>query len=116
MTSPAPSRPRPEDEGAEPELRTDTERVDAGPDRARESRPDTERRDADERAEAEERAEPCDPCEPVDPRDPADPAEPVRPPDPAEPRAALVIPVGGDTSSSAPPATEPIGASPQVSQ
>lgn len=64
LTSPAPRRPRPEDEGAEPELRTDTDRVEALPDSERESRPDTERRDPDERderAEAEDRAEPCEP-------------------------------------------------------
>ncbi|WP_455678864.1 hypothetical protein [Streptomyces avidinii] len=108
MTSPAPSRLRPE--AAEPELRTDTDRVDIVPDTERDSRPDTERREDEDRedlAEAEERAEPWEPCEPIDPRDP---------PDPSEPRAALVIPVGGDTSSSAPAAIEPIGARPQVSQ
>ncbi|MGW6575544.1 hypothetical protein ACWGIU_02890 [Streptomyces sp. NPDC054840] len=108
MTSPAPSRLRPE--AAEPELRTDTERVDVVPDTERDSRPDTERREEEERedrAEAEDRAEPWEPCEPIDPRDP---------PEPREPRAALVIPVGGDTSSSAPAAIEPIGASPHVSQ
>ncbi len=67
LTSPAPSRLRPEGPAAEPELRTDTERVDRAPDRERESRPDTERRedeDREERAEADvdpdrpDRAEP----------------------------------------------------------
>ncbi|WP_420708761.1 hypothetical protein [Streptomyces sp. NRRL S-378] len=72
MTSPAPSRLRPDD-AAEPELRTDTDRVDACPVRARESRPDTERRDEEDRedrADAEERAEPWDPWEPCDPWEP----------------------------------------------
>ncbi|MGW0400458.1 hypothetical protein ACWD0E_21885 [Streptomyces sp. NPDC003002] len=58
LTSPAPSLLRPEDDAAEPELRTDTERVDAAvPDRERDSRPDTDRRDEEEREEREERAE-----------------------------------------------------------
>ncbi|GLX18482.1 hypothetical protein Slala02_60630 [Streptomyces lavendulae subsp. lavendulae] len=106
LTSPAPSRLRPDEDADEPELRTDTDRVDAEPGSARDSRPDTERRededreDRDERADAEERPEPREPAEP--------PESPCR--------AALVIPVGGDTSSSAPAATAPTGASPQVSQ
>ncbi|MGW7099001.1 hypothetical protein [Streptomyces sp. NPDC054838] len=101
MTSPAPSRPRPEAEPAEPELRTDTDRLDAAPGRERDSRPDTERRDEDEREEREERADADD--ERPEPRE-------------SPCRAALVMPVGGDSSSSAPAATAPIGASPQVSQ
>ncbi|GLW45574.1 hypothetical protein Stsp02_12360 [Streptomyces sp. NBRC 14336] len=47
-TRPTPSRPRPEEAAAEPELRTDTERPDVRPDRDRERRPDTERRDFDD--------------------------------------------------------------------
>ncbi|MGW0362579.1 hypothetical protein [Streptomyces sp. NPDC003034] len=58
MTSPAPSLLRPEGGAAEPELRTETERVDAAvPDWERDSRPDTERREEDERDERDERAE-----------------------------------------------------------
>ncbi|WP_452746323.1 hypothetical protein [Streptomyces filipinensis] len=48
FTSPAPSRPRVEVPAEEPELRTDTERPLDRPDRDRESRPDTERRDFDD--------------------------------------------------------------------
>lgn len=106
VTSPAPSLLRPDDGAEEPELRTDTERVDAAPGRDRESRPDTDRREDEEREDREERA---DAEERPEPREPADPRE-------SPCRAALVIPVGGDTSSSAPAATEPTGASPQVSQ
>jgi hypothetical protein len=106
VTSPAPSRLRPEAGAAEPELRTDTERADPAPDRDRDSRPDTERREDEEREEREERA---DADERPEPREPAEPRE-------SPCRAALVIPVGGDTSSSAPAATAPTGASPQVSQ
>ncbi|WP_430625638.1 hypothetical protein [Streptomyces sp. NBC_01264] len=117
MTSPAPSRLRPDAEAAEPELRTDTDRVDAAPESARESRPDTERRDDEEREDREDREareeedeeDRPDPCEPWDPCDPCEPCE-------SPWRAALVIAVGTDTSSSAPAATAPAGASPQVSQ
>jgi hypothetical protein len=47
-TSPAPSRPRPEEPVVEPEPRTDTERPVDLPDSERDSRPDTERRDREE--------------------------------------------------------------------
>ncbi|WP_443729029.1 hypothetical protein [Streptomyces bambusae] len=86
---------------AVPVLRTDTDRVDTeAPVSDRDSRPDTDRREVDDRDEAE-RAD-ADDCEPCDPRDP---------------RAALVIPVGGETSGSAPAVRGPAsGARPQVSQ
>ncbi|KRD24711.1 hypothetical protein ASE41_01455 [Streptomyces sp. Root264] len=45
MTSPAPSRARPEELDVEPELRTDTDRPVDVPESERDSRPDTERRD-----------------------------------------------------------------------
>ncbi|WP_443059261.1 hypothetical protein [Streptomyces sp. NBC_00435] len=109
MTSPAPSRLRPDTEAAEPELRTDTERVDAAPESARESRPDTERRDEEDREDREAREEEDEEAERPDPCEPWDPCE-------SPWRAALVMAVGTETSSSAPAATAPVGASPQVSQ
>jgi hypothetical protein len=53
-TRPAPSRFRPDCAVDEPELRTETERLLFPPDSARESRPETERRDVEEREEREE--------------------------------------------------------------
>jgi hypothetical protein len=90
-TRPRPSLLRPELPAVEPELRTDTERLVALPD----SRPDTDRRDCDERADVRELG-----------RDP--PA--------AEPREFLppaVIPVGAAPTV---PLAETTGASPHVSQ
>jgi hypothetical protein len=55
-TSPAPSRPRPEEDAVEPELRTDTERPVDRPDNDRDSRPETERRDCEERDDVRELA------------------------------------------------------------
>ncbi len=99
-TSPAPSRPRPVEPAPEPELRTDTERPVERPETARESRPDTERRDFDD-------------CEDV--REPRAPErEPPLPDEPREPRAPPpVTPVGVEPS--APPAAT-TGARPHVSQ
>ncbi|GAB7108466.1 hypothetical protein JCM4814A_67800 [Streptomyces phaeofaciens JCM 4814] len=94
-TRPTPSRARPEEPAVEPELRTDTERPVDFPDRERESRPDTERRDfADCDDVRELRAE----------RELPLPAEPLPPP---------VIPVGGELTG---PPADTTGARPQVSQ
>ncbi|MGW4546100.1 hypothetical protein ACWEN4_06920 [Streptomyces violaceorubidus] len=102
-TSPTPSRPRPVEPAPEPELRTDTERPVERPESARESRPDTERRDFDERDDwddvralrALERELPL----------PDESREPPPPPP--------VTPVGAEAS--APPAAT-TGARPHVSQ
>ncbi|GAB2906652.1 hypothetical protein GCM10027075_02930 [Streptomyces heilongjiangensis] len=91
-TRPAPSRARPEELAVFPELRTDTERPVAVPDRARERRPETDRRDCAERADdREDRALEAEPREP-------------RPP---------VMPVAGEDTM---PPAETTGARPQVSQ
>ncbi|WP_456293746.1 hypothetical protein [Streptomyces tendae] len=94
------------DPAPEPELRTDTERPVERPETARESRPDTERRDFDERDDWDEvrelRALEREPPLPEEPRDPREP----RPWAPA-------TPVG--VAPSAPPAAT-TGARPHVSQ
>ncbi|AGS69653.1 hypothetical protein B446_14175 [Streptomyces collinus Tu 365] len=92
-TRPAPSRPRAEVPEEEPELRTDTERPVALPDRERESRPDTDRRDFDD-------------CDDVRALRPVEPEPPLA----EEP---LVTPVGGEPTM---PVAETTGARPQVSQ
>ncbi|WP_443047055.1 hypothetical protein [Streptomyces sp. NBC_00267] len=102
MTSPAPSRARPEEPAVEPELRTDTERPVEVPESDRESRPDTERRDFDD----------CDDVRVLRAlvRELALPDEPLPPP---------VTPVGGEPSRPSPegrPPDETTGARPQVSQ
>jgi hypothetical protein len=109
VTSPAPSRERPLAEPEDRELRTDTERAASVPETARDSRPETERRDTCEREvdrevweDAEERAEGTLP-----PRAPATPdgweaPDGCAPDDGAEP--------AGDRT------TATTGASPQVSQ
>ncbi|KOV81314.1 hypothetical protein ADL01_11230 [Streptomyces sp. NRRL WC-3618] len=102
-TRPAPSRPRPLDPAVEPELRTDTERPVAFPDRDRDSRPETDRRDCEEREVREVRAEGADPREPAEGELPL----PERRLPPA------VTPV--DAEPTIPPAAT-TGASPQVSQ
>ncbi|GGZ26792.1 hypothetical protein GCM10010387_20140 [Streptomyces inusitatus] len=57
VTRPAPSRLRPDTPVDEPELRTETDRPeDADPAVARDSRPDTDRREVEEREEAREEA------------------------------------------------------------
>ncbi|GHD89779.1 hypothetical protein [Streptomyces naganishii] len=96
----------------EPEPRTDTERPLVRPDRERESRPDTERRDLEDCDEVRElrplRAEECEPPLPPDAPEPCEPGElsdPAFPPD--------VTPVGGDESE---PFDDTTGARPQVSQ
>ncbi|MGV9884264.1 hypothetical protein [Streptomyces sp. NPDC003006] len=98
MTRPTPSRPRLDDEAAEPELRTDTERDVEPPDTERESRPDTDLRedcDRDEREDAreEERA--------------------LELPDPRASLPPPVTPVGGEPTS---PFGATTGARPHVSQ
>ncbi|KUF14804.1 hypothetical protein AT728_35530 [Streptomyces silvensis] len=102
-TRPTPSALRPEEAAAEPELRTETERADVLPDRARESRPETERRDE---ADREERVLPRVPtlAEPRALR-PLRPLLPLRPP--------TVMPVAGEPTM---PLADTTGARPQVSQ
>jgi hypothetical protein len=106
VTSPAPSRPRADAPEDEPELRTDTERPVELPDRERESRPDTERRDLDDWEDVRELRE----LE----RELPLPADPLPPP---------VIPVGSEPTSPSPacradaePDVATTGARPQVSQ
>ncbi|WP_447037491.1 hypothetical protein [Streptomyces sp. DSM 118878] len=102
MTRPTPSRPRPEDGAAEPELRTDTEREVELPERERESRPDTDLREDCDRAERDDDRE--------------DDREDEREPELLEPRAPLpppVMPVGGEPTM---PVGETTGARPHVSQ
>ncbi|KDQ67300.1 hypothetical protein DT87_08710 [Streptomyces sp. NTK 937] len=83
-----------------PDERTDTGREVDAPDSARESRPETDRRDVDEREEDRADAPEAERCEPLSP--PRVPA----PPPPATPVGGeLTIPVGDTT-----------GASPHVSQ
>jgi hypothetical protein len=80
---------------AEPELRTDTERPVVLPDRERERRPDTERRDFDDCEDVRELRE-----------------LPLS-------AAPLVTPVGGEPTMPAPeggPSADTTGARPQVSQ
>jgi hypothetical protein len=84
----------------EPELRTDTERPVDAPDRDRERRPDTERRDFDDWEEVRELRLPEREL-PL----PADPREPPLPP--------AVMPVGGEPTM---PFSATTGARPQVSQ
>ncbi|WP_425427007.1 hypothetical protein [Streptomyces sulphureus] len=91
-TSPAPSRPRPEEEAAERALRTETEREELRCESDRERRPETERREDCDRADARDDRE--------------EESELL-------PRRALVIPVGAEPS--APPGAT-TGARPQVSQ
>jgi hypothetical protein len=98
-TRPAPSRPRPEEPAAEPELRTDTDREVERPDSERESRPETERRDCDDRDDVRELArELLRALLLLEPREPLPPA---------------VIPVGGEPTM---PSGETTGARPHMSQ
>ncbi|WP_435807832.1 hypothetical protein [Streptomyces parvulus] len=91
----------------EPELRTDTERPVDRPDTARESRPETERRDLDERDERDDGDDAREP-RPLDRDDPALPADPREPrPPPA------VTPVGTEPTR---PFDATTGARPHVSQ
>jgi hypothetical protein len=96
-TRPTPSRPRLEVPDDEPELRTDTERLEDWPDSERESRPDTERRDFDD----------CD-----DVRELRLLARELLP-EPREPLPPPVIPVGGELIA---PLCDTTGARPHVSQ
>jgi hypothetical protein len=93
-----PSRPRPEEPAAEPELRTDTERPVEERDSERERRPETERRDCEERDDVRELARELLLLELPEPREPL-------PPD--------VIPVGGEPTD---PAGDTTGARPHMSQ
>jgi hypothetical protein len=97
-TRPAPSRPREDEPAAEPELRTDNERLVDRPDRERDSRPDTERRDFDD----------CDDVRELRPE-----RELRLPDEPLEPRPPTVIPVGAEPTM---PVEETTGARPHVSQ
>jgi len=97
-TRPTPSRPRTEEPAAEPELRTDTERPVAVPDSERERRPETERRDCEEREDVRELAREPRLLELAEPRE-------LRPP--------AVIPVDGEPTI---PPADTTGARPQVSQ
>ncbi|WP_435693996.1 hypothetical protein [Streptosporangium nondiastaticum] len=112
MTSPAPSFPRPEPAGTEPELRTDTARDDEGDEpseagRERDSRPDTERRDDAERADPDRDDEPCEP-------EPALPLPFEDAPDaPDAPPVPPVTPVAGEPTD---PFGDTTGARPHVSQ
>ncbi|GAA2713315.1 hypothetical protein GCM10010315_18660 [Streptomyces luteosporeus] len=104
VTRPAPSRPRPEEDAAERRLRTETERAAVGvlcePScNERDRRPETDRREEEERAEEDPEDEPED--------------EPEEDPEDEDPSRALVTPVGGEER--APPGAT-TGASPQVSQ
>jgi hypothetical protein len=81
----------------EPELRTDTERLEVRPDRERESRPDTERRDLEDCEDVRELPR-------LPARELALPCEPLPPP---------VMPVAGELTM---PFAETTGARPQVSQ
>ncbi|MGQ4514015.1 hypothetical protein [Streptomyces sp. DW26H14] len=133
-TSPAPSLLRPDVPAELPELMTETEWPDVSPASDRESRPETERREvedreADEREEREERVDRVDrePADPDEPRDPvgADRAVPGPPPAPEpppvpgpRPRAgrsavAAASPVGGEEIE---PVGDTTGARPQMSQ
>jgi hypothetical protein len=89
----------------EPEERTETERDVAPPDSERESRPETERREVDERDEEREEARDDARELLLLPRLPALPRL-LAPPPPA-------IPVGGELTR---PVGETTGARPQVSQ
>lgn len=95
-TSPAPSRFRPETPAEEPEERTETEREDPPADTARESRPDTDRRDVDDREDALDDARELPRAEELE-----------------LPRPPPAIPVGGELTI---PVGETTGARPQVSQ
>ncbi|WP_425443798.1 hypothetical protein [Streptomyces aidingensis] len=112
MTMPAPSLPRPV-EAEERELRTATERAGSRPDSARESRPETDRRDIwerevdreDEREDEREAAE-----EPAEPSPPGPPGGFSGGPSGGPP------PPGSARGGPARLAAETTGASPQVSQ
>lgn len=98
-TRPTPRRPRPDDAAEAPELRTDTDRDVDCPDRERDRRPETDRRDCEDRDEERELAR--------------DERELLRPLALLEPRPPTVMPVGGDATM---PVGETTGARPQVSQ
>jgi hypothetical protein len=104
VTRPTPSRPRPEDDGVDPELRTDTERDVEAPDRERESRPETDRREDCERDERDERDEA---------RDERDAERALELPEPRVPLPPPVTPVGGELTD---PFGATTGARPHVSQ
>ncbi|MGA4848912.1 hypothetical protein ACOBQB_22640 [Streptomyces sp. G5(2025)] len=106
MTSPTPSRPRPDEADVEPELRTDTERDVDEPDRERESRPETDRREDCEWDERDEREE----WEEWDEREDE---RVLELPEPRDPLPPPVMPVGGELT---PPSGATTGARPHVSQ
>ncbi|KES05739.1 hypothetical protein BU52_18195 [Streptomyces toyocaensis] len=87
-----------------PELRTDTERPDVRPEKERESRPETERRDFDDWDDVRELRPPA--------REPWEPRElPLC--EPCASRPPAVTPVGGEATR---PVGDTTGARPQVSQ
>ncbi|WP_433547665.1 hypothetical protein ACQPZG_23260 [Streptomyces sp. CA-294286] len=102
MTSPAPSRLRPEAADVLPEERTDTERDAVDPDSARDSRPDTERREVAEREERDA----CDDARELLRAELLPEPLAEAPPPPVTPVAGATIRPFGDTT----------GASPHVSQ
>ncbi|GGR90277.1 hypothetical protein GCM10010284_24270 [Streptomyces rubiginosohelvolus] len=97
-TRPTPSRPRAEAADVEPEERTETEREVDAPDSERDSRPETDRREVDERDEDRAEARELERCEEL--------SRLLARPPPA-------IPVGGEETI---PVGETTGARPQVSQ
>lgn len=103
-TRPAPSLLRLDEPADAPELRTETERDEARPDRDRESRPDTDLRDVDDRAD--DLADLDDVPEP--PR-----AEALLEPTLLPARPPPAIPVGGELTS---PLGDTTGARPHVPQ
>lgn len=108
-TRPAPSRFLADWPVDEPELRTDTERDVDAPESERESRPETERRDVDERDEREERDEARE-----DARELLREELESGPPTPVPvPLPGTATPVGVEPMS---PPGATTGASPQVSQ
>ncbi|WP_452672840.1 hypothetical protein [Streptomyces abikoensis] len=120
LTRPAPSLLRPAPDPPDARLRTETDRVatPVPPFTERVSRPDTDRRDPDDRDDGrddepddepdDEREDPDEPDEPDDFDEPDDP-EPPEPPRPP----AWVIPVAGEAIC---PPGDTTGARPHVSQ
>ncbi|GAA1354678.1 hypothetical protein [Streptomyces beijiangensis] len=100
-TRPAPSRLRPDELAEAPEARTETDRDADVPDRARDSRPETDRLDVEERDDDRDEA-----------RDEARELE-LLPRLPLLLRPPPAIPVAGEPTE---PLGDTTGASPQVSQ
>ncbi|WP_443033399.1 hypothetical protein [Streptomyces sp. ACA25] len=122
MISPAPSLLRPEEAVPARELRTDTDREDSGPATERDSRPETDRREACDREvtrlDAEERSEGAAPEAAAlpGPRGPGTPPAPGALPALPEPPAPPPVPAALPVRPPAMLAADTTGASPQVSQ